>query len=157
MSHDGDIHEKERKIIKGIVALEHWRHRMRSRGTYAQMTTTASKSMNGEKLTVSYRSTCWGVDHTGRFWHHPSASSIDDVKKWWANIYLWTQSPTISELEPDGKFGVIRAWVFWDMTSSNSRLLEKSPIHFEDCIEYAPPQWRKTEKCQHANYTNYDT
>ena len=40
-----------------------------------------------------------------------SISGCNSVKSGWANIYFSTYSPTISHIEPNGKFGVIGAWV----------------------------------------------
>ena len=54
----------------------------------------------------------WGVDHTGRLGHCPSASPTVIVWKVVdQHLKFWTSSPTISQLKLDGKFGVIGAWV----------------------------------------------
>ena len=49
------------------------------------------------------------ADHTGQFWHHPLASSAVIVKKTVGHHLFLNIIPTISQLEPNEKFGVIGA------------------------------------------------
>ena len=53
----------------------------------------------------------WGVDHTGHFWHHQSASPA--VIVWKSGEPTSTSQHNFQQfprLELDGKFGVIGAW-----------------------------------------------
>ena len=69
------------------------------------------------RMTISYRWNGWGADHTGQFWHHPSASPTLIVWKVVGQHLFLNIIPTNFMARTKQK-----SWCDWGMSLRNNRL-----------------------------------